>query len=100
MPGGKKRFFRIYRIFKGLILRTFHKTGPASDSVLVSILKGSAKPDKYQKLETFGTCSNFQRNDLKTIIQIMLSGNLIKRKASNTKKFELDEEGLSYLKEN
>ncbi|MGB8317185.1 MAG: RecQ family ATP-dependent DNA helicase [Ignavibacteriaceae bacterium] len=83
---------------KELILRTFHKTGPASDSVLVSILKGSAKPDKYQKLETFGTCSNFQRNDLKTIIQIMLSGNLIKRKASNTKKFELDEEGLSYLK--
>ncbi len=83
---------------KGLILRTFHKTGPISDSILVSILKGSAKPDKYHKLETFGTCSNFLRNDLKTVMQILLSGNLIKRKTSNSKKFELDEEGLNYLK--
>ena len=83
---------------KELILRTIHKTGPVSDSVLVSILKGSAKPDKYHKLETFGTCSNFHRNDLKSVIQILLSGSLIKRKASNSKKFELDEAGLNYLK--
>ena len=80
------------------MLRTLHKTGSISDSILVSILKGTAKPDKYRKLETFGTCSNFQRNDLKTVIQILLSGNLIKRKASNSKRFELDEAGLNYLK--
>ena len=83
---------------KEIILRTLYKTGPLSDSVLVSILKGSAKPDKYHKLETFGTCSNFQRNDLKTIIHILLSCNLIKRKTSNNKKFELEEEGLNHLK--
>ncbi|MEJ2615523.1 MAG: HRDC domain-containing protein, partial [Ignavibacteriaceae bacterium] len=52
---------------KEILLRTLHKTGPISDSVLISILKGSAKPDKYHKLETFGTCSNFQRNDLSNI---------------------------------
>ena len=83
---------------KEIILRTLHKTGSISDSVLVSILKGFAKPDKYHKLETFGTCSNFNGNDLKNIIQILLSGNLIKRKTSNNKRFELDEEGLNYLK--
>ena len=83
---------------KEIILRTLHKTGPLSDPVLISILKGSAKPDKYHKLETFGSCSNFQRNDLKTVTHILLSRNLIKRKNSNNKKFELDEEGLNYLK--
>ena len=83
---------------KEIILRTLHKTGPLSDPVLISILKGSAKPEKYHKLETFGSCSNFQRNDLKTVTHILLSRNLIKRKNSNNKKFELDEEGLNYLK--
>ena len=83
---------------KEIMLRTLHKTGSISDSILISILKGTAKPDKYRKLETFGTCSNFQRNDLKTVIQILLSGNLIKRKTSNTKRFELDEKGLNYLR--
>ncbi len=83
---------------KEIILRTLYDTGPASDSTLISILKGSAKPDKYQKLETFGTCLNFLRNDLKTVIHILLSGNLIRRKSSSSKKFELDEEGLIYLK--
>ena len=44
------------------------------------------------------TCSNFQRNDLKTLIHILLSGNLIRRKSSSSKKFELDEEGLIIFK--
>jgi len=83
---------------KEIILRTIYKTGSISESILIGILKGSAKPDKYQKLETFGTCSNYQKNDLKIIIHILLSQSFIKRKISNNKKFELDEEGFNYLK--
>ena len=83
---------------KEIILRTIHKTGAISEPILLGILKGSAKPDKYQKLETFSTCSNYQKNDLKTIIHILLSHNFIKRKTLNNKKFEIGVEGLNYLK--
>ena len=83
---------------KEIILRTLYNTGSISESILISILKGSAKPEKYHRLDTFGACSNFQKNDLKIIVHILLSQNFVKRKISNSKKFELDEEGLNHLK--
>ncbi len=83
---------------KEIMLRTLHKAGSVSESILIGILKGSANPDKYNNLDTYGICSNFQKNDLKTVLHVILSQNFIKRKFSDSKKFELDEAGLDYLK--
>jgi ATP-dependent DNA helicase RecQ len=83
---------------KELILRTLHKAEPVSEVILAGILKGSVKTEKYQKLDTFGTCSNYERDDIKIVVRQLLSHSFIKRKNSSIRSLQLDENGIEYLK--
>ncbi len=51
-----------------------------SDQSLINILLGTEKSAKFQKLESFGSCANYSKSDLKTVLNSLKeTGALIKR---------------------
>ena len=94
---GEKFSSESIEYLKEIILKTLHKTGAISELTLISILTGSTRSEKHNELETFGICSNYQKNDLKIVLHDLISHKFVKRKKTNNKNIELDEEGINYL---
>ncbi len=84
---------------KEIILRTLNQTGGilASNSALM-IIKGNSKIKKYTSMPTYGGCANYDINDLKHVLQEMISEKLIKKEKSGSKLILLDDKGIEILK--
>ncbi len=81
-----------------IILRTLYKANsPVTESSVISIMKGSAKSGIYSSFDTFGACANYDRNELKKILNDSLLKELISRSA-DSKTLSLTEKGTGYLK--
>lgn len=81
---------------KELILKTIYNIQkPLDENSIIKILRGSTK-SKYILTDTFGSCLNYPKEDLKTIIKNLISQSILKR--SSRTKLELSEEALNFLK--
>jgi ATP-dependent DNA helicase RecQ len=69
-----------------IILRTIRLLkGKTTQIVLLNILKGKKPADGLNKISTFGSCRNYNLNELKTILQELNSKNLISKEGSSIK---------------
>lgn len=93
LPGGD--------YLKELILRTFYEAGEElSESSACSILRGSSRNLSLSKLSTFGTCSNYKKEDLQKIIHESYSCGLLERAGGRRNIFYLSPDGKKFLEEN
>jgi len=88
---------------KEIILRTIYSSDPGkselNETTLLRIIRGSTTREAYSKLDTFGSCGSYSKNDLKTVIQQMISEELIKRKTSSKRIIEITNSGKVKLKD-
>jgi ATP-dependent DNA helicase RecQ len=65
---------------KEILLRSVSEISePVSEQVLINILLGTEKSPKYQKLQAFGSCANYSKNDLKTVLHTFYESGTINK---------------------
>jgi ATP-dependent DNA helicase RecQ len=85
---------------KEILLQTFYECkNHIGEASLVAILLGTSKIEKYQKLDTFGACANYNKNDIKLVLHELIAKDFLKRD-SGGKNINIAQKGLEYLKEN
>ena len=83
---------------KELVLRTIRESNKhLHEASLLIILKGNSKTGNYSNYNTYGSCANYDKNDLKNIIQQLISEGLILRKEDSKKNLTLSEEGINFV---
>ena len=81
-----------------IILRTLrHLNGKTTQKVLLDILKGKTAETGLIKLNTFGSCRNYDLNDLKTVIQELISQKKLSKEGSA---ITIKEEQLLFIEDN
>ena len=83
-----------------ILLQTFYECkNQISETSLNAILLGTSKTEKYLKLDTFGTCANYNKNDIKLVLHELIAKDFLKRD-SGGKNISISSKGLEFLKEN
>jgi|YelNatPaOPRAMG01_1025707.scaffolds.fasta_scaffold00724_14 ATP-dependent DNA helicase RecQ len=86
---------------KEVILRTiYYLTEPASENFLISIIKGSKNTDKFSWLDTYASCKNYTKEELKIALEKLIIDNLIEKDNSKNKSLKLSSSGIDYLTKN
>ncbi|HKB87544.1 MAG TPA: RecQ family ATP-dependent DNA helicase [Ignavibacteriaceae bacterium] len=81
-----------------IILRTLRLlNGKTTQKVLLDILKGKTAETGLIKLNTFGSCRNYDLNDLKTVIQELISQKKLSKEGSA---ITIKEEQLLFIEDN
>ncbi len=81
-----------------LILRTIRLlNGKTTQNVLLKVLKGSAAENNLIKISTFGSCENHDLNDLKTVIQELITQKKVLKEGSSLR---IKEENLLFNDDN
>jgi ATP-dependent DNA helicase RecQ len=81
-----------------IILRTMRLlNGKTTQNVLLKILRGKDSENDFMKLSTFGSCRNYDQNELKTILQELISSKVLIKEGSSLK---LKKEELLFVDEN
>ncbi|HZW39924.1 MAG TPA: RecQ family ATP-dependent DNA helicase [Ignavibacteriaceae bacterium] len=90
-----------YNYIKEVLLKTIYLCEDgATESIIVNIAAGKSKSDLYKSFETYGSCGNYDKDDLTFILKDLHAKNFLERKNKNTKKLLLSEYGLKFLREN
>ncbi len=85
---------------KEIILRTLSGlTSPVTETVLFSILKGNKSAGKFSKLETYSSCRNHTKEELKFSLHALISEELIIKPNDKDNFVQLSERGADYLRE-
>ena len=83
-----------------IILRTFTESKKSlTESLLINILRGTAKPLEYPDIETFGTCVNYNSSELKRIIRSMIGKGFIEEDRNKSKLLKITDNGISEVAE-
>ena len=86
---------------KEIILRTLNQTDKSiHEASLLTILKGSSRTGKYSNFDTYGSCSNYEKSDLKFIIHELISDGFIARKVEGSLNYIITGEGKKFLVNN
>lgn len=92
MPGDSLEYI------KEIILRTLKQAGRSvHEASLVTILKGNSKADRYSEFDTYGACSNYDKNDIKLVIHQLLSERKLTKKSGSSNNLIINQEGLNSL---
>src|SRR5690606_23076914 len=87
-----------FEYIKELILKTIYDIQePLNENSVIKILRGLTK-SKYILTDTFGSCINYQKEDLKIIIRNLISQSFLIRNSNNRTKLELSDKALDFLK--
>jgi len=79
-----------------IVLRTFIETKKSlTESLLINILRGTAKPLEYPDIETFGACVNYNSTELKRIVRSMINKGLIEEDHYKSKFLKITEKGIA-----
>ncbi len=90
----------ISEYLKEIILRTIHSlTSPVSEAVLFSILRGSKNAEKFSGLETYLSCKNYSKDEIKFVLSNLIAEDLIDKPNAKNKFIQLSNKGLNYLEE-
>lgn len=86
----------IKKYISEVILRTLAESKKnLSESLLINILRGNAKPLEYPDISTFGVCANYNAGELKRILRSMISSGLITELYDRSKLLKITEKGLA-----
>ncbi len=79
-----------------IVLRTFIVNKKSlTESLLINILRGAAKPLEYPDIETFGACVNYNSAELKRIIRSMISKGFMEEDHYKSKLLKITEKGIA-----
>ncbi len=85
---------------KEIILRTLSEmNGEANASSLLRIIHGSVRSTANSNYTTFGTCANYTMEELKLILQELISENRVIRNSGNSRILQLPEDKTSDYEE-
>ncbi len=78
---------------KEIVLKSINEIQETlSEQSLINILLGTEKSVKYQKLQAFGSCANYSKNDLKTILHSLKETGAINKTSGNKTGFKISKE--------
>ena len=85
---------------KEIIIRTLTElTDPVTEFVLYSILRGTKSADKFSRLDTFSSCKNYGKDEIKTALHNLIAENLIEKPEGKNKHIILTAAGNDYIEE-
>ncbi len=83
---------------KEIVLRTLlNAPMQITEASLMTVIRGTVKKEKYSSFDTFGACANYDKNDLKIILDEICLQALIEK--GQNKNLLLTAKGKNYLKE-
>jgi ATP-dependent DNA helicase RecQ len=86
---------------KELLLRTLHKSGSLlNENTLIRILQGKEKSGALQEIETYGSASNIERNDIKAALSELTAERNVERNRIHIKYLQLTAKGRELLENN
>jgi len=78
-----------------MILKTLAESeNQLPESSVIKIIRGEKEKESYAKFESFGAASNYGNNEIKIVIQNLISKKLITRSQGSNRYLELTREGL------
>jgi ATP-dependent DNA helicase RecQ len=79
-----------------VILRTLAQSKKnLSESLLINILRGTAKSLEQTGISTFGVCANYNSGELKRVLRYLISNGLITESYNGSKILKITERGLT-----
>jgi hypothetical protein len=86
---------------KELILRTLYASHSLiNENAVIRILKATEKSSALKEIETFGSASNIERNELKEALSELIAERKIERNRINNKYLQLSPRGKEFLQQN
>ncbi len=83
-----------------IILRTVAETElKFTEANLISILTGKSRIDEQKSVDTFGSCSNYAKNELLTVFYDTVSKGMLVKNTAAQNKLDITVKGLEYLRE-
>jgi len=83
-----------------MILKTLAESGKQfPEASVIKIIRGEREKESFEKFESFGAASNYGNNEIKIVIQNLISKKLIIRSPGGNKFLELTKEGLRQTEE-
>lgn len=83
-----------------IILKTLAESGrQLPETSVIKIIRGEKEKESFEKFESFGAASNYGNNEIKIVIQNLLSKKLIIRTQGGNKFLELTKDGLEQTEE-
>jgi len=70
---------------------------PIDENALINILQGNKLKESFEKFKEFGTCTNFDKDDIKIIVQELAAKQFITRTSGAKRFLELTEKGKEKL---
>ncbi len=84
---------------KEIILRTLNENKFAlTEKSLITVIRGSSRTEKYKSFETFGSCANYEIEELKIVLHSVLMEGCIARNHDNNFLY-LTQSGLNLLEQ-
>jgi ATP-dependent DNA helicase RecQ len=85
---------------KEILLRTVNESPvPLTLNKTVSILTGNTKLENLKELDTFGTCANYSKTDIHSVLDELISIGLLERNKASKNRLQLTLKGIEYLDE-
>ena len=83
-----------------MILKTLAESeNQLPESSVIKIIRGEKEKESYAKFESFSAASNYGNNEIKIVIQNLISKKLITRSQGSNRFLELTKEGLDQTEE-
>lgn len=72
---------------------------PVAENILINILLGKSKAADYINIETYGSCLNFDKVNMRQMLLSLIDNNYIQKRKNSATKVELAQKGFNFLKE-
>ena len=83
-----------------MILKTLAESeNQLPESSVIKIIKGGKEKESYSKFESFGAATNYGNNEIKIVIQNLISKKLVTKSQGSNRFLELTKEGLEQIEE-
>ncbi len=87
-----------FKYIKEIILRTLKQANRTiHEASLITILKGSSKTNRYITFDTYGTCSNYDKDTIKSCIHQMLAERILTKKNGSGRNLIINRGKFEYL---
>ncbi len=81
-----------------IIIRTLDEAEkPIDENALINILQGNKLKESFEKFREFGTCTNFDKDDIKIIVQELAAKQFISRTSGAKRFLDLTDKGKEKL---
>jgi ATP-dependent DNA helicase RecQ len=81
-----------------IIIRTLDEAEkPIDENALINILQGNKLKESFEKFKVFGTCTNFDKDDIKIIVQELAAKQFISRTSGAKRFLDLTDKGKEKL---